>query len=192
MTTASGACSACARHQAPAGQARDDLDIIFDLARRLGHDWGPPDAERVWNELRALSPVHAGMSYARLEALGGMQWPCYDEQHPGEAFLHSRLWERPGRRPARAASRRSSIAPPVDKLDDEFPLRLTTGRRLDEYNTGVQTGGYASPLRRGETLDISPEDAARLGFAKASGARALAPRRGRGARCTSTRRCAPG
>ena len=54
--------------------------------------------------------------------------------------------------------------PPVDKLDDDFPIRLTTGRRLDSYNTGVQTGGYTSPLRRGESLDISPEDAERLGL----------------------------
>ena len=53
--------------------------------------------------------------------------------------------------------------PPVDRLSDEFPLRLTTGRRLDDYNTGVQSSGYASPLRRGESLDISPEDADRLG-----------------------------
>jgi formate dehydrogenase major subunit len=53
--------------------------------------------------------------------------------------------------------------PPVDKLSPEFPLRLTTGRRLDDYNTGVQTSGYNSPLRRGETLDVSPEDAVRLG-----------------------------
>ena len=50
--------------------------------------------------------------------------------------------------------------PPVDTLVEEFPLRLTTGRRLDSFNTGVQTGGYTSPLRRPETLDISPEDAA--------------------------------
>ena len=42
---------------------------------------------------------------------------------------------------------------------------LTTGRRLESYNTGVQTGGYDSPLHRGETLDMSPEDAARLGVA---------------------------
>ena len=49
--------------------------------------------------------------------------------------------------------------PPVDKLTDEYPIRLTTGRRLDSYNTGVQTAGYTSPLRRGESLDISPEDA---------------------------------
>jgi len=52
--------------------------------------------------------------------------------------------------------------PPIDLLDDEFPLRLTTGRRLDSYNTGVQSGGYQSPLRFGETIDVSPEDADRL------------------------------
>jgi formate dehydrogenase major subunit len=55
--------------------------------------------------------------------------------------------------------------PPVDRLDDDFPIRLTTGRRLDSYNTGVQTGSYTSPMRRGESLDISPEDAERLGLA---------------------------
>jgi anaerobic selenocysteine-containing dehydrogenase len=52
--------------------------------------------------------------------------------------------------------------PPVDELDADFPLRLTTGRRLDSYNTGVQTGGYTSPLRRQETIDVSPEDASRM------------------------------
>ena len=56
--------------------------------------------------------------------------------------------------------------PPVDELDDDFPLRLTTGRRLDSYNTGVQTGGYTSPLRRGESIDVSPEDAVRMGLAE--------------------------
>ncbi len=51
----------------PAG-ARDDVRILFDLARRMGHDWGEPSAEEIWNEVRALSPAYAGMSYARLEA----------------------------------------------------------------------------------------------------------------------------
>jgi len=148
----------------PPGEARDDLWIIYELARRMGHDWGSPAAEDVWNEVRRLSPVHAGMSYQRLEELGGLQWPCYDETHPGELFLHSRLWEDPvpgNRAPFFAVEH----DPPVDKLDDDFPIRLTTGRRLDSYNTGVQTGGYTSPLRRGESLDISPEDAARLDLA---------------------------
>jgi formate dehydrogenase major subunit len=150
------------RTVAPPGSARDDLAIVFDLARRMGRDWGAPDAGRVWDELRALSPVHQGMSYRRLEELGGLQWPCYDERHPGEAFLHSRLWERPVKGP-RAPFTPVEQRPPVDRLDAEFPFRLTTGRRLAEYNTGVQSGAYASPTRRGETLDVSPEDASRLG-----------------------------
>ena len=147
----------------PPGDARDDLEIILELARRMGYDWGTTTAEDVWNEVRELSPVHAGMSYKRLEELGGLQWPCYDENHPGELFLHSRLWEDPvpGNRVPFVAVDHD---PPVDKLDDDFPIRLTTGRRLDSYNTGVQTGGYTSPLRRGESLDISPEDAERLGL----------------------------
>ncbi len=150
------------RTKAPAGHSRDDLTIVFDLARRMGHDWGPPDAQRVWDELRTLSPIHAGLSYPRLEALDGIQWPCYDEQHPGEPFLHSRLWERPVRGP-RAPFTVVEHRLPVDRLDEQFPFRLTTGRRLAEYNTGVQSGSYASPTRRGETIDVSPEDASRLG-----------------------------
>jgi formate dehydrogenase major subunit len=149
------------RAKAPEGQSRDDLEIIFAMAKAMGHDWGTPSAERMWDELRSLSPVHAGMSYARLEALDGLQWPCYDDNHPGEAFLHSRLWERPVIGPL-APFTVVEHRPPVDQLDAEFPFRLTTGRRLAEYNTGVQTGAYASPVRRGETIDLSPEDAGRL------------------------------
>jgi formate dehydrogenase major subunit len=147
----------------PPPGARDDIAIVFELARRMGHDWGEPSAERVWDEVRSLSPVHAGMSYRRLEELGGIQWPCYDETHPGELFLHSRLWEDP------VPGNRAPFVPvdhdpPVDKLTDEYPIRLTTGRRLDSYNTGVQSAGYTSPLRRGESLDISPEDAEAYGL----------------------------
>ena len=149
---------------APPAGARDDLDILFDLAKRLGHDWGTADPETIWNEVRSLSPMHGGMSYARLEALGGIQWPCYDEEHPGELFLHSRLWERPVRG-SRAPFSCVDHDPPVEKLDADFPLRLTTGRRLEEYNTGVQTAGYANPIRRSEALEISPEDADRFGLA---------------------------
>ena len=148
----------------PPGEAREDLAIIYELARRLGSDWGEASAERTWDELRTISPVHRGMTYARLEALGGIQWPCWDETHPGELFLHSRLWEDPV--PGlRAPFVPVDHDPPVDKLTEDFPIRLTTGRRLDSYNTGVQSGGYTSPLRRGESLDISPEDAERLALA---------------------------
>src|SRR6185312_7984432 len=107
--------------------------------------------------------MNAGMSYERLEKLGGIQWPCYDENHPGEKFLHSRLWEEP----VRGAKGPFAVVhhqPPVEALDEEYPVRLTTGRRLESFNTGVQTGGYRSPLRVGETLDVSPEDAKHYGL----------------------------
>jgi predicted molibdopterin-dependent oxidoreductase YjgC len=143
----------------PPPGVRDDIEIVYELARRLGHDWGDPCSERIWDEVRALSPMHAGMSYRRLEELGGIQWPCYDESHPGEIFLHSRLWQEPLVGP-RAPFSVVEFEPPVDQLDAEYPIRLTTGRRLDSFNTGVQTDSYHSPLRRMETLDLSPEDGA--------------------------------
>jgi predicted molibdopterin-dependent oxidoreductase YjgC len=146
----------------PPGLARDDNWIICGLARRLGYDWGDPTLEQVWDECRSLSPMHRGMSYARLEELGGLQWPCPSDDHPGSLFLHGRLWEEPVQGPPAPFSV-TTWAPPIDELDDEFPMRLTTGRRLDSYNTGVQSNLYSSPLRGGETLDLSPEDASSLG-----------------------------
>lgn len=147
----------------PPGHARDDIEIMAALARRMGKDLGEPTPEALWNELRTLSPMHAGMSYARLEALGGIQWPCWDESHPGESFLHGRLWEEPLRGPRAPFSVVEQVAP-AEALDNQYPLRLTTGRRLDSYNTGVQSQSFDSPLRRGETVDVSPADAARLGL----------------------------
>jgi predicted molibdopterin-dependent oxidoreductase YjgC len=146
----------------PPGQARDDHWIISELARRLGHDWGHPTLEQAWDELRSLAPNHQGMSYRRLEELGGIQWPCFSEDDPGSPFLHGRLWEEPRQGPPAPFSV-TEWQPPIDPLDDEFPIRLTTGRRLDSYNTGAQSNLYSSPLRRGETLDLCPEDARTLG-----------------------------
>ena len=147
----------------PPGNARDDMWIVAEIARRLGRDWGTPVAEAVWEEVRGLSPMHGGMSYRRLEEHGGLQWPCVDENDPGQQFLHGRLWETPVRGP-KAPFHAVEFAAPIDPLDEQFPLRLTTGRRLDSYNTGVATGEYTSPLRYGERLDVSPEDAAGYGL----------------------------
>jgi predicted molibdopterin-dependent oxidoreductase YjgC len=162
----------------PPPGARDDIEIICEIARRLGTDWGHLSAEDAWNELRTLSPMHAGMSYQRLTERGGIQWPCYDEQHPGEMFLHARLWEEdPVKRGEPAPFTPVEQEPPVDELSGEYPIRLTTGRRLDSFNTGVQSGQYATPIRRPETLNLSPEDASRLGFAEGEKAR-ISSRRG--------------
>ena len=98
--------------------------------------------------------------------MGGIQWPCPDESHPGTLFLHERLWafDDPETQGTKAPFSVVIDDPPVDTLNAEFPLRLTTGRRLDSYNTGVQTGGYTSPLRRPESVEVSPEDAESLGI----------------------------
>jgi formate dehydrogenase major subunit len=148
----------------PPGEAREDTWILAQLAQRLGHDWGEPTAEQIWDELRALSPMHAGMSYARLAEHGGLQWPCTSEDDPGALFLHGRLWKDPieGRR---APFSVTPYSPPVDVLDDDYPIRLTTGRRLESFNTGAQTGLYRSPLHRGEAIELSPADALSLGIA---------------------------
>jgi len=145
----------------PPPGVKDDMEILCELSRRMGKDLGNPTAEELWNELRSLSPMHGGMSYKRLEENHGLQWPCYDENHPGEAYLHGRLWQRPVMGPLAPFSCVNHELP-VESLTDEFPLRLTTGRRLDSYNTGVQTGQYSSPLRFGETIDLHPQDAKRL------------------------------
>ncbi len=154
----------------PPGEARDDVAIVYELGRRLGADLGSPDAETIWDEVRSLSPMHAGMTYERLEQLGGIQWPCWDESHPGDQFLHGRLWDDVVSEPAPFHVVEHS--PPVDELDERFPLRLTTGRRLESFNTGVQSGGYGSPLHvAGEALRVSPEDGSRYGLV--DGGRAL-------------------
>ncbi|MEU6842024.1 molybdopterin-dependent oxidoreductase [Streptomyces sp. NPDC046716] len=146
------------------GEAREDIDIICDVAARLGHDWKYPDAETVWNELRALSPDHFGMTYDRLDAHQGLQWPCPDVAALPSSFLHGRLWDTdPELRGRRAPFGLVEHDPPVDLTDEAYPIRLTTGRRLDSYNTGVQSGSFASPLRRGEYVELCPEDAERYG-----------------------------
>jgi formate dehydrogenase major subunit len=159
----------------PPGDARDDAAILCDLARRLGHDWGAPSSEETWNEIRRLSPWHGGMSYRRLEALGGLQWPCPTDDHPGSPLLHDRLWSDPVEG-ALAPFMPVEFEAPVDSLTADFPMRLTTGRRLDSFNTGVQTGGYASPLRFGETIDLAPEDGTRLGVAEGERVRIVSRR----------------
>ena len=137
----------------------------------------------------ARAALRGGMSYARLEELGGLQWPCPDEiasrasvpARPAVGGSASR--GRPAPFSVVSTNRRSR------RPDDEYPFLLTTGRRLESYNTGVQTGGYDSPLHSGETLDISPEDAERLGIETATwcastrGAAASRRRRDRPRRC---------
>src|SRR5690606_32739875 len=151
----------CRKALEPPGEARDDIWIIQELARRLGRPWNYPDAEAVWEEVRRLSPLHRGMSYERLEKESGLQWPCPSEDAEGEVFLHSRLWKWPleGKRaPFMPTDHKGSLEQP----DEEYPLLLTTGRKLEFYNTGVQTNLYGTPVLKDERIVLHPDDARRL------------------------------
>ena len=71
----------------PPGNARPDIEILYEVARHLGDDWGPADPESTWNEFADLSPKFTGIRYDRIEE-EGIQWPCPDRSHPGTKFLH--------------------------------------------------------------------------------------------------------
>jgi predicted molibdopterin-dependent oxidoreductase YjgC len=156
----------CRKVVEPPEGAKDELWIINEIAKRLGKELNATDPETVWNEFRTVAPHFAGgMSYERLEQHHGLQWPCPTLDDPGATFLHDRLWKSGEERGRAAPFTVVRHEGPVEKPDAEYPFTLTTGRHLDSYNTGVQTAGYGSPLFRGETLDLSPEDAAAMGIA---------------------------
>ena len=152
------------RAVSPPGEARDDLEIFTMLARALGRPWADTTAQQVWDELRSVSPAHFGMTYERLDATGGLRWPCPSLDREEPPYLHARLWSDDPAALGRPAPFSSVVwKPPLDELAAEFPLRLTTGRRLDSYNTGVQSGAFSTPMPAGETVDLNPDDAAALG-----------------------------
>ena len=155
---------------APPGQARDDIAILADLARRMGRDLGDPTAGGSSGTSCALvSPMHAGMSYARLEALGGIQWPCPDEAHPGEPFLHGRLWEEPTSRGRRAPFAAVENARPVEALDARVPAPADdrAAARLVQHRRADRRVRLAAPARRGARA-VAPTTRRASGVRRAS------------------------
>lgn len=147
----------------PPGHAKADWEIAQLIANALGAGWDYPDSEAVWNEARRTAPPLAGISYARIDDVG-LQWPCPSEDHPGTPFLHEGTFPTPdGKATFLPVPWRSS----AEATDAEFPLLLTTGRRLSTYHTGTQTRraeGFTALIDQ-EWLEIHPADAQRLGVA---------------------------
>lgn len=157
------------------GQSQDDLWIISRLAQEMGYDWPIQNAQAVFDEMRQLAPLYRGISYERLDQEPGVQWPCPTSDHPGTETLHTRLWDSTVSPKVRFTP--VNWEPPADPPHKDFPLMLTTGRRLASYNTGVQSGAYSHPRPQGEWVDISPQDARTLGVVDGEVVR-IASRRG--------------
>lgn len=146
----------------PPGDAREDWRIIAELATRMGFPMRYDHPAEIWDELRKATPIFAGITYERLEA-GGIQWPCPSEDHPGTRYLHAELWT--GEQVAYFQP--VPYTPPAEMPDEEYPFVLTTGRRRPAYHTHTQTG-RSPAIRRllpGETAEMNPRDAFRLGIA---------------------------
>ncbi|MFF3851681.1 molybdopterin oxidoreductase family protein [Micromonospora sp. NPDC002575] len=150
----------------PAG-VRTDLAIIADLADRLGAKAGfGDDPAEVFAELGRASAGgvadYAGVSYDRIDATGGVFWPCPDPAAPDTPRLFADAFPTPdGRARFRAVDHR----PAAEEVCAEYPLRLTTGRVLAQYQSGAQTRRVAA-LRRaapGAFVELHPDLAARLG-----------------------------
>ncbi len=166
----------------PPGEARSDLSMLCDLADRLGHGdliraRTPKD---VWDEYRVLSATSKydfqGMTYARLAAERGLQWPCPDEQSPGTARRYvegvdpfvpagAGLYFY-GHADGRAVVFLRPYLPPPEQVSTDLPLLLTTGRVLEQWHTGTMTERIAElaeasgPAR----IELHPSDAFRLGI----------------------------
>ncbi len=150
----------------PVGASRPDWEIICDVARAMGK--GEPfhfrSAEEIWNEIRSVWKAGAGISYGRLER-EGLQWPCPSENHPGTQVLHADTF--PGGR--RAGFRQIEYRPTGETADGEYPFTLITGRTLYQFNAGTMTSRTANNLLRPhDCLDVSAEDAVRLGLSEGS------------------------
>jgi nitrate reductase NapA len=165
----------------PPGEARSDLEILVALGERLGHGelLKARTPEAVWDEWRKVaagtSYDFSGITYARLKELPGLTWPCPTEQHPGTCRRYvpgeDPLAKKEGRidfyaRPdGRAVIYLSEQGPFRENPSSDYPMILTTGRRLEHWHTATITGKI--PELKGIPLDyleVHPGDAAVLGL----------------------------
>jgi predicted molibdopterin-dependent oxidoreductase YjgC len=158
----------------PPGNARPDWEILSELARRtlrrtsgsrpgieaIIDNWRYDHPSQIWDEMRALTPEFAGISYRRLEIEGGVHWPCPAVDHPGTPYLFAESFPR-GRGKFWPVEYGTSSELP----DEAYPYFLSTGRVLYQWHGGTMTRVSALDAAWPEaTLEIHPADAARLGL----------------------------
>ena len=158
----------------PAGEARPDWWIVSQIARRLGFDgFEYGEAKEVFNELCSLSPIYAGLDWERIDK-GAYHWPVPHADHPGTPMLHEGRF-----RNGRGIFKVINYRDPAETISPDFPVWLTTGRRLQSYHTRTQTGraqGIDYFLSE-ESLEVHPGDVEAWGL-KDQGWCRLSSRRG--------------
>ncbi|MFF9160521.1 molybdopterin oxidoreductase family protein [Streptomyces longwoodensis] len=185
------------RAVSPPGGVRSDLEVLHGLAARLGVEKGfPTDPEEVFEELRRASAGgaadYSGISYRRLAEGDGVFWPCPAEGtavaaeagaqgnapgHPGTPRLFLDRFATPD---GRARFVPVAHRPAAEEPDEEFPVLLTTGRVVAQYQSGAQTRrvGELNAAAPGPFVELHPRLAARLGAAEGDPV-AVVSRRGR-------------
>ncbi len=157
----------------PPGEARPDWWIVSQLAQRMGfRGFDFASARDVFNELCHVSATYHGLDWDRVEH-GEYQWPVPEKGHPGTPRLHEERFPN-----GRGIFKLINYRDPAETISDEFPVWLTTGRRLASYHTRTQTGraqgiDYLLPE---ETLEVHPDDVAAWRLTDGGWARVTSPR----------------
>jgi len=151
----------------PPGEARQDWEITQALANRLGYDWDYDHPREIMDEINDLAPIYGGIDYDRLEAgdQHGLQWPCWDEDHPGTPYLYDYEDGEFNFDNGLARFVPADSGQPGEVPDEEYPLTLTTGRVLYHWHTGQITRRVEGLMSHvGESfVEVNPATAEKLG-----------------------------
>lgn len=165
-----------------------DWEVTQELARAMGLDWNYTHPSEIMDEIARLTPSFAGVNYARLDAEGSLQWPVNDTAPDGSPIMHVDGFVR-----GKGKFVVTDYVPTDERTGPRFPLLLTTGRILSQYNVGAQTRRTENSVWHAEdVLEIHPTDAENRGINSGDWVR-LASRSGETTlRATVTDRVAPG
>ncbi|MFN3641862.1 MAG: formate dehydrogenase subunit alpha [Gemmobacter sp.] len=142
------------RVMAPRGGLAD-WEVTQALANAMGAGWAYTHPSQIMDEIAATTPSFAGVSYARLEERGSVQWPCNDAAPEGTPIMHVEGFVR-----GKGRFIRTDYVATEERTGPRFPLLLTTGRILSQYNVGAQTRRTANTVWHAEdVLEIHPHDA---------------------------------
>jgi formate dehydrogenase major subunit len=149
----------------PKGDVKTDWAIISLMATAMGYPMEYRNTEEIWNELRALCPNFAGVTYERLEQLGTLQWPCPSEDHPGTPYLYKdNKFNTPNGKGRLFAT---EWRPPLEQPDSDYPLVLSTVREVGHYSARTMSGNCAALQVLADEpgyVQINLTDAERLGI----------------------------